>query len=112
MGSPRLRSEYLARGAEAIAKYFRGFKADAFPLIDREKAREEILDDAVTREMSKRGTRQLFRGRVEAILGRRGILTLFVYEFWRLAPDVDGRVIESTIKPSNELVDRYRSTRQ
>lgn len=112
MGSPRLRHEYLTRGADAIAKYIRGFKADADPLIQREIAREEALNDAVARSLRHRGTKQLHRGRVKAVLGQHGILTIFAYEFWRLEPDLDGSLIVTTLEPTDDLVGLYRDASQ
>ncbi|MEX2973083.1 hypothetical protein [Streptomyces sp. C184] len=112
MGSPHLRNEYLTCGADAIAKYFRGFKAQADPLIQREISREEVLNDAVARSLRHRGTKQLHRGRIKAVLGQHGILTIFAYEFWRLEPDLDGRMIVTTLEPTDELVGRYRDAPQ
>jgi Tfp pilus assembly protein PilF len=112
MGSPYLKLEYLERGAAAIAQYFRGFTSDAIPLIDREKAREDILEEAVANEVRYRDTRQIYRGRLDAVLGRRGLRTFFSYTFWRLTVEVNSRITATDITPTKELKDQYRRARK
>ncbi|MGW5277771.1 hypothetical protein ACWEQP_35760 [Streptomyces sp. NPDC004044] len=108
VGGSRLRDGYLERGPDTIKKYFGGFEAAAAPLIDNEIAREEILADAISRELSIRRTRRLYRGRVEAILGRRGIRTSFKYDFWRIMIDLNGRENVTTLQPTEKLIRGYR----